>query len=66
MPDSNLLNVLTKHDMHVHEITEAENLPVHLTAIDTHYIMRGADIVFTGSLVSLERWVLSYERNQND
>ena len=53
-----VLENLEKADMHVHEIEGDRPLPVHVTAIDTHYIMKGAEIVHVGNLTTIESFAL--------
>lgn len=57
--DSQVLKALTDNNMHVHLIEENEKLPFHVTNLDTHYIMKGSNIVFHGNLQMVESFVLA-------
>lgn len=53
-----LLDNLSAHDMHVHVIDDARDLPFHVSVIDTHYIMKGSEIVFHGNLQGVKNYVM--------
>ena len=56
-----VLDKLTKNDMHVHEIDLDDTYPFYYTPhFDTHFILKDADVVFVGNITSLESWVLQY------
>ena len=56
-----VLRKLEAHDMHVHIIDNETPLPVSITPIDTHFIMKGADIVHVGNITTIERFAIQQE-----
>ncbi len=53
-----VLDKLTEHDMHVHDINPEERLSVHTYLYDTHYVMKGARIVHVGTIGTIEAFAL--------
>ena len=51
-----VLRALETADMHVHELEVDSKIPHHI--YDTHYIMKGNDIVHVGNLTTIESFAL--------
>ena len=59
-----ILEALEIENMRVHEIMDRTILLVPVTLFDTHYVMRGADIVHVGNLITIQRFAFKLGNNK--
>ena len=54
----NTLELLSKHDLHVHQLSDDVS---SIISTDTHYIMKGSDVVVKLNRDSVDNWVHSLD-----
>lgn len=57
-----ILSILEKNDIHVNEL---DNIITSSNPYDTHYLMKGSEIIHRGNLKTIETFVLNLE-SKND
>lgn len=60
----NTLDMLSKNNLHLHEIDEEILIPIYMLSYATHFIMQGAEVKWCGRLDGLEIWLRSFDNNE--